>query len=134
MISFDGAGRDVPTTKQPVKINPKWDRLTRDAVQASNEGKTYGKLKAEQWEKERETRERLERERMALARKRAEEIQAKREAEAEEDRGAWKPKPEKKVRYCKCCGKVLTGHGNQKYCDASCIAKYKQQKKEGKTA
>ena len=128
-FTFDGPGRDQETTRKPVKINPKWDRLTQDAVRASNEGKTYGQLKAEQWEKERATRERLERERMERARMRAAEIQAKREAEAEEDRGVWMPKKEKKVKHCPQCGKVVTGM-NRKYCDDWCKELFKREKKK----
>lgn len=38
--------KEAETVADKIKINPKWDRLTREAAEALNAGMTYGKYKA----------------------------------------------------------------------------------------
>nr|DAW55230.1 MAG TPA: hypothetical protein [Caudoviricetes sp.] len=52
---------DQERKSRPVRINPKWDRLTKKSVAATNSGTTYGKYAAKLEEEERK-RGRRERE------------------------------------------------------------------------
>lgn len=52
---------DQERQPRPVRINPKWDRLTKKSVAATNFGTTYGKYAAKLEEEERK-RGRRERE------------------------------------------------------------------------
>jgi len=38
--------KEAEAVADKIKINPKWDRLTREAAEARNAGMTYGKYKA----------------------------------------------------------------------------------------
>lgn len=44
---------DQEQQPRPVRINPKWDRLTQKSVAATNSGTTYGKYAAKLEEEER---------------------------------------------------------------------------------
>lgn len=52
---------DQERKSRPVRINPRWDRLTKKSVAATNSGTTYGKYAAKLEEEERK-RGRRERE------------------------------------------------------------------------
>lgn len=105
-----------------IQIDPKWDRLAREAAEARNLGMRYGSYKARQYELEVKLHAEQERRyQQYLAKKEAEKeakIQEKRKArEALEQRlEADRPK-------CLWCGQEITGKSDQ-FCSRECWAKY----------